>query len=81
MALLLAHAHSEPEPPSKRTELPIPPALDALVLSCLSKDREQRPPSPRHLLKALNEISMPDPWTEDRAREWWRTHLPTREII
>ena len=34
MKLLLAHAQTPPEPPSSRTEIPIPPDLDALVLSC-----------------------------------------------
>ena len=45
MKLLLAHAHTAPEPPSSRTENPIPQDLDALVLSCLAKDREHRPKS------------------------------------
>jgi serine/threonine-protein kinase len=76
MALLVAHAHTQPEPPSKKTELPIPPALDALILSCLSKDRANRPQSARHLLQSLARVPVPEPWTEDRAREWWRTHLP-----
>jgi serine/threonine-protein kinase len=36
MALLLHHAQSPPLPPSARTELSIPKALDQLVLSCLA---------------------------------------------
>ena len=38
LALLMHHAHTAPTPPSARTELPIPAALDQLVLSCLAKD-------------------------------------------
>jgi len=76
MALLVAHANARPEPPSKKTELPIPPALDALILSCLSKNRADRPQTARHLLQSLASVPVPEPWTEDRAREWWRTHLP-----
>jgi serine/threonine-protein kinase len=75
MKLLLAHAQTPAKPPSARTELPIPAELDALVLSCLAKDREQRPASARELLRRLDAISLP-PWTESRAREWWDTHLP-----
>jgi serine/threonine-protein kinase len=73
---LLAHAQTPPEPPSARTELPIPPDLDALVLGCLAKDRDERPKSPRDLLQRLEAIPLREPWTERRAGEWWRLHLP-----
>jgi serine/threonine-protein kinase len=77
MKLLLAHAHTPPEPPSSRSEIPIPPDLDALVLSCLAKDREARPKSARDLLEGLDAIPLADPWTDARAQEWWRMHLPS----
>lgn len=77
MKLLLAHAQASPAPPSERTELPIPPALDALVLSCLAKDRERRPKSPRELLGRLEAVVLRQAWTDARAREWWATHLPS----
>ena len=76
MKLLMAHAHSAPEPPSAKTELPIPAELDALVLSCLAKNREQRPASARDLLRRLDAVKLEAAWTNERAREWWRTHLP-----
>jgi serine/threonine-protein kinase len=76
MKLLMAHAYSAPEPPSSKTELPIPPELDALVLACLSKDREQRPASARDLLRRLDAMRLEATWTNERALEWWRTHLP-----
>jgi serine/threonine-protein kinase len=75
--LLLAHAHAPPEPPSGRTELPIPADLDALVLSCLAKDRGRRPRSPRDLLEQLEKLILRQPWSDARAREWWNTHLPS----
>ena len=78
MQLLVAHAHSAPEPPSARAELPIPAALDALVLSCLEKDRANRPVSVRHLLERLDGVTLQAPWTEARARAWWSMHLPQR---
>jgi eukaryotic-like serine/threonine-protein kinase len=76
MKLVLAHVHSAPEPPSRKTELPIPAALDALVLSCLAKNPDDRPASARHLLERLDAIELSVSWTEERARQWWRTHLP-----
>jgi eukaryotic-like serine/threonine-protein kinase len=76
MKLLLAHAHTPPELPSSRVTLPIPPDLEALVLSCLAKDREHRPKSAQDLLHRLDAIPLTQPWTEIRAREWWNEHLP-----
>ena len=78
MALLLHHAQTPPAPPSTRTELPIPDALDRLVLSCLAKDRALRPQSARELSRLLTEIDGAGDWTEDMAREWWKTHWPAR---
>jgi serine/threonine-protein kinase len=76
MKLLMAHAHTQAEPPSTRTEMPIPPDLDALILSCLAKDRTLRPQSARALLQRLDAISLSSSWNETRARTWWNEHLP-----
>lgn len=74
--LLLAHVQTPPEPPSSRTEMPIPAELDALVLGCLAKDPKNRPASARELWRQLDALALTSSWTEERAREWWRTHLP-----
>ena len=76
MKLLLAHAHAMPDPPSRRTELPIPAELDALVLSCLAKEPDHRPQSAARPLQQLDALPLARTWTEERAREWWKTHLP-----
>jgi hypothetical protein len=60
--------------------MPVPPDLDALLLSCLAKDREQRPASARDLLRRLDAISLAEAWTEARAREWWATNLAPHSI-
>ena len=39
--VLFHHLHTEPEPPSTHVD-GIPPALDALIMSCLAKEKEQR---------------------------------------
>jgi serine/threonine-protein kinase len=75
MQLLLAHVQTPPPAPSSRTENPIPSDLEGLVLSCLAKDPEQRPRSPRDLLLRLDGLVLPQPWNEARAREWWKMHL------
>jgi serine/threonine-protein kinase len=76
MQMLFAHAQTPPEPPSSRTELAVPPDLDALVMACLAKDRALRPQTPRRLLERLDGIALGPHWTEERARDWWRAHLP-----
>src|SRR5438309_151874 len=74
MALLVQHAQTPAAPPSARTDQPIPPALDDLVLSCLAKDPAQRPQSARELSLRLAEVEGASAWTQDRAREWWTSH-------
>jgi serine/threonine-protein kinase len=76
MALLVHHAHTSPVAPSTRTELPIPPALDELVLSCLAKDPADRPQSARELSQRLAAVMSPDAWTQEHARDWWARHQP-----
>jgi plasmid stabilization system protein ParE len=76
MGLLLQHAQALPTPPSSRTDLPIPAALDQLVLSCLAKDPAERPQSARELSRRLAQVEGAAAWTQDRARHWWATHQP-----
>jgi serine/threonine-protein kinase len=76
MELLVHHAHTPAAAPSTRTELPIPPGLDQLVLSCLAKDPSDRPQSARDLSQQLSLLVPGDDWTQDHAREWWTRHQP-----
>lgn len=75
IAFFTHHAQSIPKPPSSRSELAIPPALDALVLACLEKSPAARPQSARELSRRLEEIAGSEAWSEQQAREWWeRVH-------
>ncbi len=76
MGILVQHARAEPAAPSTRTELPIPPALEGLILACLAKDPAARPQSARELSQRLAEVECADRWSEERAREWWSRHRP-----
>jgi serine/threonine-protein kinase len=76
MALLLHHVQTPATPPSAKTELPIPSALDDLVLSCLAKDPAARPQTARELSHRLASVEGANDWTDDRARDWWAHHQP-----
>jgi hypothetical protein len=76
MGVVVHHAHTAPTPPSERSELPIPPALDELVMACLAKQPGDRPQSARELSRRLAAVDGIEPWTDERARHWWDTHEP-----
>jgi len=79
MAIVVQHAHTPPTAPSESSELPIPPALDRVILQCLAKDPAGRPQSARELSRRLDAVDGVTPWTEERAREWWNTHRPAQK--
>jgi len=76
IAVMMHHAHTAPVPVSQRTELPIPPELDRLILSCLEKDPAKRPQSARELARRFGDIPVATPWTEESAATWWSRHEP-----
>ena len=76
MATLLMHVQSDPEPPSQRSELRVPHALDRLVLSCLAKDPADRPVSAQELDRLLAESVAAD-WDAEDARAWWALNHPS----
>ncbi len=63
------HVHAVPVAPSAK--LPdIPASLDAVVLACLAKRREDRPANAATLAKLLLQCEV-DEWTRDDAKRWW----------
>jgi eukaryotic-like serine/threonine-protein kinase len=81
IAVMMHHAHTSPVPVSERSELPIPPQLDRLIMSCLEKDPARRPQSARELARRLCEIPVATPWTEERAQNWWSRHEPDAQRV
>jgi eukaryotic-like serine/threonine-protein kinase len=69
------HLHTPPRPPSERSLLPVPPALDALILRCLAKDPDARPASALELAAGLDAIEIPA-WTREQGDGWWRDRAP-----
>jgi serine/threonine-protein kinase len=73
LGVITQHVHAVPTPPSQRTELPIPAALEHLVMACLAKKAEERPQSARELAHSLATIDGKT-WGEEDAARWWRQH-------
>jgi len=76
MKMLMQHVQAKPQPPSRRTELPIPRELDEFVLSCLEKDPDKRPQNAETLFRLACGCRTCDTWSSDVARTWWERHLP-----
>jgi eukaryotic-like serine/threonine-protein kinase len=73
--LFALHLRAKPTPPSRRSELPIPADLDALVLACLAKDPRRRPQDAAAVLDMLTRCAAREPWDNALARAWWERHL------
>jgi len=71
--VIAQHVQAVPVPPSARTELPIPAALEEVVLACVAKKRDDRPQNARALAQSLEAIDALT-WSEDEARRWWSQH-------
>jgi serine/threonine-protein kinase len=76
LAIAVHHVQTPPAPPSSRSELPIPPALDRVILDCLAKEPADRPQSAGELSMRLGEIAGLSGWTQLRASTWWAMHQP-----
>ena len=78
MAIIVEHVRAAPVPPSQRTEIDIPPPLEALILECLEKDPADRPHTTGELSERLA-ASVPDEgWSSVEARDWWQLHAPEK---
>ena len=69
VAVLAHHLHSTPPPPSQGR--PVPDDLERVILSCLAKDRGDRPQSAEALSRLLDQCRDAKTWTESDAAAWW----------
>jgi serine/threonine-protein kinase len=68
--VMIAHASQEVVPPREHNAT-IPQELEDVVLRCLEKDPDHRYQDVASLQRALRELTLDDPWSSDRAHEWW----------
>ena len=78
MEIMLQHTQAKPIPPSQRSELHLSQAFDELIMACLAKNPDDRPPTADVLAARLATVETTNPWTPERARNWWDMHHPRK---
>jgi serine/threonine-protein kinase len=76
MAMAMAHVSDQPEPPSRRSEIPIPASLERVVMACLAKNPNGRPQSAGELRTMLDACTDVPQWSQADADRWWALHRP-----
>ncbi|MEM7136087.1 MAG: serine/threonine-protein kinase [Myxococcota bacterium] len=71
MEVCVQHIQSTPPPVSEARGEPIPAELENLIMACLAKDPEGRPPSARALARALECLPL-SRWTLEDSEAWWQ---------
>ena len=77
--MIAKHLQSAPIPPSQRTDQPVSPEMERLILKCLAKDPKDRPQSAAQLMQALEWIPA-DSWNEEQAMHWWSAHQTAEHL-
>src|SRR5205814_9888203 len=71
--MIAKHLQSPPIPPSQRTERPVSPELERLILKCLAKDPSARPQTASRLAQPLEFIPTEARSENQAPRAWgWR---------
>jgi len=76
-AFAIAHAQKLPTPLGQRSELPVSPELEAIVMQLLEKDPAKRIQNAQEVGRRLRALRDVPRWCPERAAQWWETNLPT----
>jgi serine/threonine protein kinase len=79
--LLACQVKELPPYPVERLGKPVSPDLADLLMRCLAKPPEQRPPSAEALEQALAGCASAGTWTLVDAEQWWRANMATVEAL
>jgi serine/threonine-protein kinase len=76
MRTMVMHLNEEPVPPSRRTEMDIPAALEQIIMQCLEKDPARRVQTADELSRALAACETRPVWDREQQARWWETYQP-----
>jgi serine/threonine-protein kinase len=60
--------------PRVSARIEVPEGLDALIASCLEKDRARRPQTAQAMVDALDRLASRRAWTQGDAAAWWNDY-------
>jgi len=78
--LLSKQVKESPVPPSERMGKPVSKDLEQLLMQCLAKNPQERPPTADAMEEALSRCSSAGAWTLQEAEEWWRVSAVSFEV-
>jgi len=76
--LLQQQVNHVPLPPSARLAQRISADLENLIMECLAKSPEKRPPNAVELEQLLSRCSSAAEWTSRESEAWWKAHMISR---
>ncbi|PYS20102.1 MAG: serine/threonine protein kinase [Acidobacteria bacterium] len=75
-AMMLAHVHQVPVPPSQRGKHAVPASLDRAIMMCLAKKPAERPAAAETLASVLDSCDDVGSWSKEDAERWWQSNMP-----
>jgi serine/threonine-protein kinase len=73
LEICMQHVQATPPPIGDARGEPVPAELEQLIMSCLAKNKDDRPGSGQALADALDALDIPR-WTRSDAEAWWERY-------
>jgi serine/threonine protein kinase len=71
--IITQHMTIAPKQPSQINP-EVPADLERVIMSCLDKDQDKRPPSAKALSEQLSACAAAADWSQVEASRWWSEH-------